>query len=106
MTHYTEKRYEKQPMYFGSAGCFFIWDHSKYGNMYEKYKESNLVGYKIGNVMIYTDNIAFIVNLGKGTASQVMDIVTNVEKIMKDKYNIEIKREVIVIGTINNINYY
>ena len=28
-----------------------------------------------------------------------MDIVTNVEKIMKDKYNIEIKREVIVIGT-------
>ena len=56
--------------------------------------------------MIYTDNIVFIVNLGKGTVSQVMDIVTNVEKIMKDKYNIEIKREVIVIGTINNIYYY
>jgi hypothetical protein len=26
-----------------------------------------------------------------------MDIVTHVEKIMKDKYNIEIQREVIVI---------
>ena len=49
--------------------------------------------------MIYTYNIAFIVNLGKGTASQVMDIVTYVEKIMRDKYNIEIKREVVVIGT-------
>ena len=106
MTNNTKMRYEKQPMYFGSAGCFFIWDHTKYGSMYEKYKESNLVSYKIGNVMIYTDNIAFIVNLGKGTASQVMDIVTNVEKIMKDKYNVKIKREVIVIGTINNINYY
>ena len=106
MTNNTKMRYEKQPMYFGSAGCFFIWDHAKYGSMYEKYKESNLVSYRIGNVMIYSDNIAFIVNLGKGTASQVMDIVTYVEKIMKDKYNIEIKREVIVIGTINNINYY
>ena len=106
MTNNTKMRYEKQPMYFGSAGCFFIWDHTKYGSMYEKYKESNLVSYKIGNVMIYTDNIAFIVNLGKGTVSQVMDIVTNVEKIMKDKYNVKIKREVIVIGTINNINYY
>ena len=106
MTNNTKMRYEKQPMYFGSAGCFFIWDHAKYGSMYEKYKESNLVSYKIGNVMIYTDNIAFIVNLGKGTVSQVMDIVTNVEKIMKDKYNVKIKREVIVIGTINNINYY
>ena len=106
MTNNTKMRYEKQPMYFGSAGCFFIWEHAKYGSMYEKYKESNLVSYRIGNVMIYTDNIAFIVNLGKGTASQVLDIVTYVEKIMKDKYNIEIKREVIVIGTINNINYY
>ena len=106
MTNNTKMRYEKQPMYFGSAGCFFVWDHAKNGGMYEKYKESNLVGYRIGNAMIYTYNIAFIVNLGKGTASQVMDIVTYIEKIMKDKYNIEIKREVIVIGTINNINYY
>ena len=65
----------------------------------KKYKESNIVGYRIGNVMIYTYNIAFIVNLGKGTASQIMDIVTYVEKIMKEKYNIEIKREVIVIGS-------
>ena len=65
MTNNTKMRYEKQPMYFGSVGCFFIWDHAKYGSMYDKYKESNLVGYKIGNVMIYTDNIAFIVNLEK-----------------------------------------
>ena len=99
MTDNTKKRYEKQPMYFGSAGCFFIWDHNKYGSMYEKYKESNLVSYRIGNVMIYTYNIAFIVNLGKGTASQVMDIVTYIEKIMKEKYNIEMKREVIIIGS-------
>ena len=106
MTDNTKIRYEKQPMYFGSAGSFFMWDHIKYGSMYEKYKESNLVSYRIGNVMIYTYNISFIVNLGKGSASQVMDIVQYVEKIMKEKYNIEIKKEVIVIGSINNINYY
>ena len=41
-------------MYFGSAGCFFVWAHEKHGSMYEKYKESNLVGYRVGNVMIYT----------------------------------------------------
>ena len=99
MTDNTKRRYEKQPMYFGSAGCFFTWNHNKHGSMYEKYKESNLVSYRVGNIMIYTYNIAFIVNLGKGTASQVMDIVTYVEKIMRDKYNIEIKREVVVIGT-------
>jgi len=106
MTNNTKMRYEKQPMYFGSAGCFFVWNHHKHGGMYEKYKESNLVSYRVGNTMIYTYNIAFIVNLGKGTASQVMKIVMHIEKIMREKYNIEIKREVIVIGAFKDIEYY
>ena len=106
MTDNTKKRYEKQPMYFGSAGCFFIWNHHEHGSLYEKYKESNLVSYRVGNVMIYTYNISFIVNLGKGTAWQVMEIVTYIEKIMKERYKIEMKREVIVKGIFNDIEYY
>ena len=106
MTNNTERRYKKQPMYFGSAGCFFIWDHNKYGSMYEKYKESNLVGYRVGNIMIYTYNISFIINLGKGTSSQVMEIVQYIEKIMKEKYKIKINREVVLIGTFDDIEYY
>ena len=47
MTNNTKIRYEKQPMYFGSAGCFFVWDHDKNGSMYKKYKESNLVSYRM-----------------------------------------------------------
>lgn len=106
MTENTKIRYEKQPMYFGSAGCFFAWDHNKHGGMYEKYKESDLLSYRVGNVMVYTYNLAFIVNLGKGTASQVMEIVMHIEKIMKEKYKIKIRREVIIIGAFKDIEYY
>jgi len=106
MTDNTKMRYEKQPMYFGSAGSFFVWEHGKYGSMFEKYKESNLVSYKVGDIMIYTYNISFIINLGQGTASEVMEIVTHIEKIMKQKYKIEIRREVIVIGFFNDIEYF
>ena len=106
MTENTKMRYEKQPMYFGSAGCFFVWNHHKHGGMYEKYKESNLLSYRVGNAMVYTYNLAFIVNLGKGTASQVMEIVMHIEKIMKEKYKIKIRREVIVIGAFKDIEYY
>ena len=106
MTENTKKRYKKQPMYFGSAGCFFVWDHSKHGSMYEKYKESNLVGYRVGNAMIYTYNIAFIVNLGKANGTDVMEVVTHIEKIMKKKYGIEMRREVVTIGSFNGIDYY
>jgi len=98
MADHTSRRYSKQPMYFFSAGCFFIWFKPKFGSLYEKYKESNLVGYRVGDAMIYPYNIAFIVNLGNAKSSDVYEIVTVVEKIFKTKYGIDIKREVIVLG--------
>ena len=99
MSEHTSRRYSNQPMYFPSAGCFFIWNRAIFGSLYEKYKENNLVSYKVGDAMIYTHNIAFIVNLGNATASDVYTIVTEVEKIIKSKYNIDIKREVVVLGS-------
>ena len=99
LTTNTMLRYKKQPMYFGSAGCFFAWNHSRHGGQYEKYKELGIVGYKAGDAMIYTDNIAFIVNLGNAKSSEVYSIVTYIEKLMKDKYKINTEREVIVIGS-------
>lgn len=106
LTENTKKRYEKQPMYFGSAGSFFIWNHQKHGSLYEKYKKSNIVGYKVGNAMLYSENISFIVNLGHATSEQIMKIVNLIERIMKDNFNIEIEREVVVIGQFNNFEYY
>ena len=105
LTENTRMRYKKQPMYFGSAGCFFVWDR-RLGSLYKLYKENNLVGYRVGNIMIYIFNISFIVNLGKGTADDVMKIVNKVERVIKKKYNFVIRREVIVIGTIHGIEYY
>ena len=99
MADHTSRRYSRQPMYFPSAGCFFVWNKPKFGSLFEKYKECNLVGYKIGDAMIYTYNIAFIVNLGNAKSSEVYEIVNHIEKIIKSKYNIEIKREVIVLGS-------
>ena len=94
----TSERYSKQPMYFPSAGSFFIWDH-KYGSLHKKYEENKIMDYKIGDAMIYTHNIAFLVNLGNATSSDVYEVVTHIEKTMKSRYNIEMKREVIVIGS-------
>ena len=102
MADHTSLRYSRQPMYLPSAGSFFIWWKPKFGSLYEKYKESNLVGYKIGDAMIYTHNIAFIVNLGNAKSSDVYKIVLHVEKTIKKNYNINIKREVVVIGAFSD----
>ena len=106
MTENTRMRYDKQPMYFGSAGTFFIWNKARDGGLYEKYKETNLVSYRVGDCMIYTYNISFIVNLGNGNAKEVIQIVNHVGKIFKEKYNIEMRNEVVVIGTIMDVDYY
>ena len=99
MADHTSRRYSRQPMYFPNAGCFFVWFKPKFGSLYEKYKENNLVSYRVGDAMIYTHNIAFIVNLGKAKASEVYEIVIHVEKVFKEKYDIKIRREVIVLGS-------
>ena len=99
MADHTSLRYSRQPMYLPSAGSFFIWWKPKFGSLYDKYKESNLVGYKIGDAMIYTHNIAFIVNLGNAKASEVYEIVIHVENVFKEKYDISIRREVVVLGS-------
>ena len=99
LSDHTSQRYSKQPMYFPSAGSFFIWFKPEFGSLYEKYKENNLVSYRVGDAMIYTFNIAFIVNLGNAKSSEVYEIVKKVENIMKSKYNIDIIREVVVLGS-------
>ena len=99
MADHTAKRYSRQPMYFPSAGSFFVWNKKKNGSLFEKYKENNLVGYKIGDAMIYIHNIAFIVNLGNAKASDVFKICIHVQKVIKSKYNIEINPEVIFLGS-------
>ena len=99
MADHTSRRYGNQPMYFLSAGCFFIWIKQNFGSLYQKYKENNLVGYRVGDAMVYPYNIAFIVNLGNATSSDVYSVVTHIENVIKNKYNIDIKREVVVLGS-------
>ena len=99
MADHTAKRYSRQPMYFPSAGSFFVWNKKKNGSLFEKYNENNLVGYKIGDAMIYIHNIAFIVNLGNAKASDVFKICVHVQKVIKSKYNIKINPEVIFLGS-------
>ena len=96
---HTSRRYGNQPMYFLSAGCFFIWIKQNFGSLYQKYKENNLVGYRVGDAMVYPYNIAFIVNLGNATSSDVYSVVTHIENVIKNKYHIDIKREVVVLGS-------
>ena len=98
MADHISRRYAHQPVFFPSAGCVFLWNKPIFGSLYEKYKKSNLVGYKIGDAMIYPLNIAFIVNLGNAKSSEVYEIIRVIETMIKKKYNIDIKREVVVIG--------
>ena len=56
--------------------------------------------------MIYTYNIAFIINLGNSNSNEIMAVVEHIEKVMEEKFTIKMRREVIVIGNFNETNYY
>ena len=56
--------------------------------------------------MLYSENISFIVNLGQATFEQIMEIVNHMERMIKNRFNIDMEREVVVIGSFNNIEYF
>lgn len=58
---------------------------------------SGFKGKKIGDVMISEKHTNFIVNLGKGKAKQVKELINIVKKEIKDKYSVELEEEIIYL---------
>ncbi len=90
-----EKRHSMQPWDMPSAGSVFKRPEGHYvGKMVE---ELGLKGYRIGGMKISEKHAGFIVNCGNGTGEDVLKIVDFVKAKVKEKYNITLELEQIII---------
>ena len=55
-------------------------------------------GFHIGDAEVSTKHAGFIVNKGKATAKDVLELVKQIQKSVKEKFNQEIELEIIVMG--------
>lgn len=101
----SEYRRATQPHGIATAGCFFqnITDdqqkilnvHTKSaGNLIDK---AGLKGKQIGGFIVSDRHANFIINTGNGQPEDLRALVDLVKKTVKEKYNIVLKEEVVII---------
>jgi UDP-N-acetylmuramate dehydrogenase len=89
------RRIESQPLNYPSAGSVFRNPDGMYaGELIEK---CGLKGYKIGGAMVSEKHANFIVNSGGATGRDIINLINKVKEEVKNKYNIEMVMEQIII---------
>lgn len=93
---YSEMRKRTQPLDYPSAGSIF---RNPQGGPAGKWiEEAGLKGFRMGQAMISDRHANFIINLGKATAEEVIDLMELVERKIYEKRGISLEREVKVVG--------
>ena len=91
-----DKRVEKQPLEYPSAGSTF---KRKENIIVSKViDECGLKGYQVGGAAISTKHAGFIINVGGATASDILAVVEHTKEVVKEKCDIDIDLEMIVLG--------
>lgn len=92
------RRVTKQPLKFPSAGSTFRRPEGYFAG--KLIDDSGLRGFTHGDAGISEKHCGFVINKGKATAKEVRETIETVQKIVKDNYGVELKREVKYIGDI------
>ena len=96
MDELKEKRTEKQPLNFPSAGSTFKRPEGYFaGKLIE---DSGLKGYSVGGAQVSEKHCGFVVNKGGASAEDIYRLIKDVQKVVKDKYNVMLEMEVLKLG--------
>ncbi|MCR5735631.1 MAG: UDP-N-acetylmuramate dehydrogenase [Lachnospiraceae bacterium] len=91
-----QKRIEKQPLEYPSAGSTFKRPEGYFaGKLIE---DSGLKGYSVGGAMVSDKHCGFVINKGGATASDIMTLIKDVQRIVKEKQGVMLEPEVILLG--------
>lgn len=96
MDELTERRESKQPLEYPSCGSVFQRPPGHFAG--QLIQESNLQGHRIGGVEVSKKHAGFMVNVDNGTATDYENLIHYVQKVVKDKFDVELHREVRIIG--------
>ena len=61
-------------------------------------EDCGLKGYKIGGAQVSEKHSGFVINAGGATAADVLALIEHIQKTVKDKFGVEMKTEVKMLG--------
>lgn len=96
MDDLTERRESKQPLEYPSCGSVFQRPPGHFAG--KLIQDSDLQGYRVGGIEVSKKHAGFMVNVDNGTATDYEDLIHHVQKVVKEKFDVELHREVRIIG--------
>lgn len=90
------KRREKQPLEYPSAGSTFKRPEGYFAG--KLIQDAGLRGYRVGDVMVSEKHCGFVVNVGNGTAKQVMELVKHVDEVVYEQFEVHLEPEIRMVG--------
>lgn len=91
-----EKRTEKQPLDYPSAGSTFKRPEGYFAG--KLIMDSGLRGYRVGGAQVSEKHCGFVINTGDATAKDVRELMDHVIRTVKEKYGVTLEPEVKFLG--------
>ena len=91
-----QRRVEKQPLELPSAGSTFKRPEGYFAG--KLIMDAGLRGFSIGGAQVSEKHCGFIVNTGGASASDVLALIREVQKKVRDKFGVELETEVKFLG--------
>lgn len=92
----TQKRIEKQPLEYASAGSTFKRPEGYFAG--KLIQDAGLKGFSVGGAEVSQKHSGFVINTGNATAQDVLDVIKHVQDEVKNQFGVELKTEVRIIG--------
>ncbi len=96
MDDLSQRRREKQPLEYPSAGSTFKRPEGHFaGKLIE---DAGLKGFSIGGACVSDKHCGFVVNKNEATADDIYQVIRSVQKKVKESSGVSLETEVIMIG--------
>ena len=96
MDDLTKRRTEKQPLEYPSAGSTFKRPEGTFAP--KLIEETGLKGINVRDAQVSEKHSGFIINKGSADAKDILELIGIVQRNVKEKFDIELHTEVIIIG--------
>ena len=99
MKELADRRVEKQPLEFPSAGSTFKRPEGYFAG--KLIMDSGLGGYRIGGAQVSEKHCGFVINAGGATAKDVVELMDHIINTVKEKFGVTLEPEVRFLGDFN-----
>lgn len=91
-----QRRKDKQPLEYPSAGSTFKRPEGYFAGAL--IQEAGLKGYTVGGAQVSEKHAGFVINKNNATATDVITLIKDVQKIVFEKHGVMLETEVKIIG--------